>query len=66
MLIELRENEVEVICAALQHRSKQLRLEWSVSGDDNTLQASEQLSLVAKEMMDQFRKNQVRNFFPGI
>lgn len=65
MLIELKEDEVEVICNALAHRAKQLRLEWSVSGEENTHELSKRMDVIAKELTYQSRKNLVRSFFPG-
>lgn len=65
MLIELKEDEVEVICNALAHRANQLRLEWSVSGEENIHELSKRMDVIAKELTYQSRKNLVRSFFPG-
>ena len=65
MLLELKEEEVEMICSALKARSNQLKLEWSVSQDDELMKLSDNMYNLIREMTDQVRKNQVRKFFPG-
>ena len=43
MLLELKEEEVEMICSALKARSNQLKLEWSVSQDDELMKLSDNM-----------------------
>ena len=65
MLVELHEKEVEIICEALYKRAAQLRLEYAVSSEDDTIVLADRMTEIAKEINTQSKKYMVRNFFPG-